>query len=57
MDCLTLERQAFALAALCSEARARRSDAEADELEFQLDNLLIELTNRCDIQLTNSLKS
>lgn len=57
MDCLTLERQAFALAALCSEARARCSDAEADELEFQLDNLLIELTNRCDIQLTNSLKS
>lgn len=57
MDCQTLERQAFAIAALCSEARAKRLHAEADELEFQLDNLLVELNNRCHIELSNSLNT
>lgn len=47
MDCQTLEQQAFALAALCQDARARRSDLEARELEDKLDTLLTQLSLRC----------
>lgn len=47
VSCQELEQQAFALAALCQEARAKHSDSEAAELECKLDLLLIELNRRC----------
>lgn len=39
-----LEQQAWALAALCQDARSRHSDLEAQELEYKLDTILTQLT-------------
>lgn len=47
VSCQELEQQAFALAALCQEARSKHSDLEAAELESKLDVLLLELNQRC----------
>lgn len=48
MDCQQLEQQAWALAALCQDARSRHADLEAQELENKLDDLLVQLTLRCE---------
>lgn len=47
ISCQELEQQATALAALCQEARANHSDLVAAELEAKLDDLLVELNQRC----------